>query len=110
MIIGMGVWLMQLKTRYQFRLSEYINKSAWMHLVFAGGYTLFVVKYVRDYPDFSTMKSVFLFPALPSFVYAFSEGFSMIKQKYLSITVTMLIVFLLVMHLADEFFLIAQLM
>lgn len=89
---------------------QYVQmNNDWAHLVFIIGYVLFIVKYSHDYPDFSTMKSVFLFPAIPAFVKIITLGFAEIKNRYLLQTVIIITFILVVLSVFDISFLIGQL-
>ncbi len=84
-------------------------ENNWIHLVFVIGYTLFIVKYSRDFPDFSIMKSLFLFPAIPSFIKIFTEGLTSIKNDKFKKAVYAAILIIILLSIFDIGFLIAQL-
>lgn len=81
----------------------------WMYLIFISGYLLFMIKYTYDYRDFATMKSIFIFPALPAFIKLFMDGFSKIKSKRLFQTASLMIGLLVFLSIYDIAFLIKQL-
>jgi hypothetical protein len=85
------------------------NGTDWLHLVFASAFFLFIIKYTWDYRDFSTMKSIFLFPAIPSFVALFIKGISRIKSAALLKTCLALICLQVVLSIYDISFLVTQL-
>ena len=81
----------------------------WTYLVFIIGYVLFIVKYSHDYPDFSTMKSIFLFPAIPAFVKIITLGFAEIKNLYFLLAAKITTLIIIVLSVFDICFLIRQL-
>ncbi len=94
--------------RHFFKEKITINQN-WIHLVFAAGFLLFMIKYSYSYRDFSIMKSIFIFPALPSFIKFFMEGFSMLKSKLISNTALFIICLIILLSIYDIYFLITQL-
>jgi hypothetical protein len=94
---------------YKFNIRKYVLSGSWHHLVFIAGFTGFIILYTRDYPDFSTMKSVFLFPALSAFLLAFAKGYSVITNQALNKILSSLLILLLCVHVFDIVFLITQL-
>ena len=81
----------------------------WIHLLFLFCFFLFIIKYTYDYRDFSTMKSIFLFPALPVFVKLFMDGFSMISSKRVLKWLLAILGAIVMLSIYDIGFLIAQL-
>ena len=111
-LLGAGWLIVQIRSKYGLNLKRYIEDNKWIHMVFALGFTMFIVKYARSYPDFSTMKSIFLFPAIPSFVYMLLLGFESLSNWISSkvyLFIYALLVMLMVTHIADVLFLICQL-
>lgn len=89
---------------------QYLQSNTdWIHLVFIIGYTLFTVKYSRDYPDFSTMKSLFLFPAIPSFIKIFTLAISSIKNRLAQTAINFALIAIIVLSVFDIGFLVGQL-
>ena len=68
-----------------------------------------MVKYAYDYRDFSVMKSIFIFPALPSFINLFMQGFALIKSKPVINSIYSIIVAIVLLSIYDSVFLIQQL-
>jgi hypothetical protein len=88
------------------RFSEDSNR---IHAIFVILFLLFVVKYSYDYIDFSTMKSIFLFPAILSFTIFFISGLSKIKSKRLMYVFHGIFSAIIVFSIFDICFLIHQL-
>lgn len=81
----------------------------WIFLVFILWFLAFIVKYTYDYRDFSTMKSIFLFPVLPAFVKFFIDGFALINSKTLNKLLLFVVAVLVLASIYDIAFLILQL-
>ncbi len=81
----------------------------WIHLVFVFGFLLFMVKYSYSYRDYSIMKSIFIFPALPSFIKFFMHGFDSIKSKAILKLIWISILTIILLSIYDICFLIDQL-
>jgi hypothetical protein len=109
-LLGLLQSLMEFMRKYKFNIRKFVLSGDWHHLVFIAGFTGFIILYTRDYPDFSTMKSVFLFPALAAFLYAFAKGYSIITNRLLNKAVSSLLILLLCVHVFDIVFLINQLL
>lgn len=81
----------------------------WMHLVVIAGFLAFMIKYSYDYRDFSVMKSIFIFPALPSFINLFMYGFALIKSKPVINIIYSIMSAIVLLSIYDCVFLIQQL-
>jgi len=110
LFVGCITYVTDLFTKHSINIRQYIQNAEWHHLVFIAGYTAFIMLYARNYPDFSTMKSIFLFPAIPSFAYAIGKSLAGIRNTALFKIVTVLLIALLLVHVYDISFLIMQLM
>ncbi len=97
------------KLRRLFRLTDYIRSTLWVHMIFVFAFLAFIIMYSRDYPDFSTMKFVFLLPALPAFAHVIANGLDTVKNPLLHRIATWSIVALCVIHVIDAGLLIIQL-
>ncbi len=64
-----------------------VNANDWIFDIFLAGYILFIISYTLNYRDFSSMKAIFVFPALLPFVYLFSKGMDWIYNKFRKLTV-----------------------
>jgi hypothetical protein len=80
-----------------------------LHLVFVTAFFLFIIKYSYDYRDFSTMKSIFIFPALPSFIAILIGGLSKIKSRVLKTVALTVFVLIVLLSIYDISFLVSQL-
>ena len=105
-----------LKSIYRFFMSVKNNRkyylssgNDWMYLVFLSGFLLFIMKYTYDYRDFSTMKSIFIFPALPAFIKFYLNGFSLINSGLLIRLLHFITGAIVIFSLYDIGFLIGQL-
>ncbi len=98
-----------LKTIRDFFKEKITAQYDWIHLVFAAGFLLFMIKYSYSYRDFSIMKSIFIFPALPSFIKFFMQGFIMLKSKLICNTALLIICLIVSLSIYDIYFLITQL-
>lgn len=96
-------------TKHLFKEKSVNNNNNWIHLVFVAGFLLFMVKYSYSYRDYSIMKSIFIFPALPSFIKFFMDGYSMIKSKIIFRITSAIISVILLLSIYDICFLINQL-
>ncbi|HEX5003273.1 MAG TPA: phospholipid carrier-dependent glycosyltransferase [Bacteroidia bacterium] len=109
LFVGVVLSVTTLWTTYSFRLKQYIQKAEWHHLVFIAAYIAFIMLYARSYPDFSTMKSIFIFPAIPAFCYAMARGMSAVRSASVTKLISAAIIVLLLVHVYDISFLIRQL-
>ncbi len=89
-------------------LSVFTNYH-WMHFFLFSACMLFIIKYTYNYRDFSTMKSIFIFPVLLSIVTIFMKGFSKIRKILFTRVMTIALSCLTILSLLDVFFLIGQL-
>ena len=97
--------------RFIFRKNKtgMIENLSWMHFVFIVSCLLFIVKYTYDYRDYSTMKSIFVFPVLLSPIYLFMQGIEKIKARILQYTLSVLVICLVLFSIMDILFLLNQL-
>jgi hypothetical protein len=58
-----------------------IEEELWIHTLALGGYILFVAVYAWEYRDFSTMKAIFIFPAMISIVYFIAKGLTALYAR-----------------------------
>jgi hypothetical protein len=86
-----------------------MENLSWAHAAFTISAFLFVAKYTYDYRDFATMKSIFIFPVLPSIIALFMIGFEKIRSRILIISTSIALSALLLFSIIDILFLINQL-
>jgi hypothetical protein len=92
-----------------FAKNRFSEDSNLIHAIFVILFLLFVVKYSYDYIDFSTMKSIFLFPAILSFTIFFISGLSKIKSKRWIYVLHGIFTAIIILSIIDICFLIHQL-
>lgn len=63
------------------RLSYFTKNIDWIFIFFSWMFIAFIIKFTLDYRDFTTMKPIYIFPALLAFVYIFSIGFESLYEK-----------------------------
>ena len=83
--------------------------NEWIYPLILFCFLLFIIKYTYDYRDFSTMKSIFLFPALPVFIKFLMDGFSIIKSKRVLNWLLAIIGAIVLLSIYDIGFLVGQL-
>jgi hypothetical protein len=108
----LGYWQGMFRTAKNFFLRKadyFINETEWLHVVFSTVFFLFIIKYTADYRDFSTMKSIFVFPAIPSFIALFINGMSKVKSLVVRNIFFGLIAVLTAFSIYDISFLVNQL-
>lgn len=63
------------------KLSFFQSTSEWIFVFFFWMFAAFIIKFTLDYRDYTTMKPIYLFPAILSFAYIFSIGFENTYEK-----------------------------
>jgi hypothetical protein len=61
---------------------SFSHLNTWLFHFFSLGYVGFIIIFTMQYRDFSTMKAIFIFPALICFVYYFVKGYSSVRDRY----------------------------
>ena len=104
------LYCMKLFIQNIYKRNSYISHTnEWIHLVFIALFLAFVIKYAYDFRDFSVMKSIFLFPALPSFIKMVMKGWELIKSPLLFKSISVLIACIISLSIYDICYLIGQL-
>lgn len=85
-----------------------------IHIVVLTAYLLFIIAYTAQYRDFSSMKAIFIFPGLLSFLYILIEGMNFFYQKFSSLkkiiyVSNLLLVTLVFLYCIDILYLISHL-
>jgi hypothetical protein len=89
---------------------EYLREdNNYLHLGITIAFMAAIVKYSYDYRDFSTMKSIYLFPGLISYIKLFSDGYTAIKWPVLLKSINIILVIIIAFSIADIGHLIYQL-
>lgn len=86
--------------------AEALTDEAFLHLATFGGYVAFIVLYTMRFRDFSTMKSIFLYPAALCVTYFFIRGAEWFRDRWgagalATRTATALLGLLIVCHVVD---------
>lgn len=67
------------------------------------------VFYTYNYRDFSSMKSIYIFPGLLAFIKMFVDGFALLKSRRILLLVELVLAVIVLLSIADVLFLTKQL-
>jgi hypothetical protein len=81
----------------------------YIYLLTAGAFLLSSVYYTYSYRDFSSMKSIYIFPGFIAFVKMFTDGYAWLKSKRILQVVHVVLLVMVIFSIADVLFLIYQL-
>jgi hypothetical protein len=88
-IFVFGIFFVTKKTIIDFwkeKLAYFSKNCEWIFIFFFWLFIAFIVKFTLDYRDYTTMKPIYLFPALLPFVYIFGIGLEKIKEATKKLT------------------------
>jgi hypothetical protein len=90
----------------------FANSIEWMFVVIGACFLAMSLKLTFDMRDFSWMKAIYLFPALPCGIVFFARGTELCQARlasWLNVTVPVCVALLLLLYVADVALLIFQL-
>jgi Dolichyl-phosphate-mannose-protein mannosyltransferase len=89
------------------------EEESWIHIFMLTGYLAFVGIYAWEYRDFTTMKAIFIFPALISIVFFVSRGleacFNRLRSAAMHLLMQAGLGILVILYIMDISYLILQL-
>jgi hypothetical protein len=109
-LLGLFQGLLQEIKGIKKRGTSFLGESNnYIHVLTAFVFLACSLKYSYDIRDFSAMKSIYILPALISYINLFTRGFSMIRSRILINVVSVLIIVVIALSIFDSSFLIYQL-
>jgi hypothetical protein len=89
------------------------EEESWVHILLLTGYLAFVVIYTWEYRDFTTMKAIFILPALISIVFFVAKGleacFNRLQSAAMHFLMQAGLGILVILYIMDISYLILQL-
>lgn len=115
-IIPLGIFLLGfftglLKTIKVFLkngISSLSKSNNYIHLITAVTFLLCSIKYSYDIRDFSAMKSIYIFPALLSFIKLFLDGYSYVQSRIILKVISTILISMIILSIFDIGYLIYQ--
>lgn len=114
-LVGAGISLAAFLTAFLKNAPDSLQRTDYgLFDVIFWGYTAFITMYALQYRDFSAMKAIFVYPALPSFFVFFIKSGDTIQRilkekKWFMMVLSLIGIALVVLYSLDVYILISQL-
>jgi len=95
------------------KFSYFKAEHTWLFSLFFWAFILFIIKFTIEYREFSSMKPIYIYPALLTFVYMFSLGLTFVTERlskpYVRKSIFFALFLLIVLYIIDIAYLIQKL-